>query len=88
MNRGKPGAQPRKAGFAKNRANESAVARGFLLTMQHNPGLAVKRFKPRPTRTASHISVEVWAEYVDQHFKGGRGAQLSLLTETPSNVLA
>jgi hypothetical protein len=60
--------------------------RGFLLAMQHNPGLAVKRFKPRPTRTASPISVEVWTEYVDQHFKGGRGAQLSLLPEMPSDA--
>jgi hypothetical protein len=47
---------------------ESAVAREFSLAMQQNPGLAVKRFKPRPTCTASPISVEVWTEYVDQHF--------------------
>jgi hypothetical protein len=54
--------------------------------MQHSPGLAVKRSKPRPTLTESPISVEVWTEYVDQHFMGGRGAQLSLLPETPSDA--
>jgi hypothetical protein len=56
----------------KTRAYESAVARGFLLAMQHNAGLAVKRFKPRPTRTASPISVEVWTEYVFSALQGGQ----------------
>jgi hypothetical protein len=53
--------------------------------MQHNPGLAVKRFKPRPTRIVRRL-LSPSTEYVDQHFKGGRGAQLYLLPETPSDA--
>jgi hypothetical protein len=57
----------------KRRAYELAKAQTFPCQVLENPGLAVKRFKPKHARQPTQVPIQKWTEHIQSYFWGGQG---------------